>query len=69
MPLSYQELINEIIAHGGSFVRHGRSHDLYASASGEPILIPRHHGDVPKGLERKILRQIQYGERGFRRFK
>lgn len=52
MPLSYQELINEIFAHGGSFVRHGRSHDLYASASGEPILIPRHHGDVPKGLER-----------------
>lgn len=37
MPLSYQELIEEIFAHGGTFVRHGRSHDQYASASGEPI--------------------------------
>lgn len=69
MPLTYQELIDEIFAHGGSFVRHGGSHDRYVSASGEPIFIPRHHGDVPKGLEQKILKQIKYSERGFRRVK
>lgn len=56
MPPSYQELIEEIFAHGGTFVRHGRSHDQYASASGEPIWVSRHRGDVPKGLERKVFK-------------
>lgn len=69
MPLSYEELIDEIFAQGGSFVRHGRGHDQYASASGERISIPRHRGDVPKGLEQKVLKQLKYGAKGFRRVK
>lgn len=69
MPLSYQELIEEIFAHGGTFVRHGRSHDQYASVSGEPIWAPRHRGDVPKGLERKVFKQLRLGEQGLRRVK
>lgn len=63
MPLSYQELIEEIFAHGGTFVRHGRSHDQYASASGEPIWVPRHRGDVPKGLERKVFSSSDWESR------
>lgn len=69
MLISYQELIEEIFAHGGTFVRHGRSHDQYASASGEPIWVPRHRGDAPKGLERKVFKQLRLGEQGFRRVK
>lgn len=69
MPLSYQELIEEIFAHGGTFVRRGRSHDQYASVSGEPIWVPRHRGDVPKGLERKVFKRLRLGEQGFRRVK
>lgn len=38
-------------------VRNGRSHDLYESASGAQIAIPRHSKDLGRGLTRKIIKQ------------
>lgn len=40
-----------------SFVRHGANHDVYRSANGATIPIPRHPRDLSKGTLRKILRE------------
>ena len=43
---------------GLQFVRHGGNHDVYRSASGVKIAIPRHPRDLGRGLVRKILSEV-----------
>lgn len=42
---------------GLKFVRHGGNHDIYENKNGTPVSIPRHPGDLKKGLIQKILKQ------------
>ena len=43
---------------GLKFVRHGGNHDVYRSASGVKVAIPRHPRDLGRGLVRKILSEV-----------
>ena len=42
---------------GLEFVRNGGSHDVYRARNGKKIPIPRHPGDLGRGLVRKILQE------------
>jgi predicted RNA binding protein YcfA (HicA-like mRNA interferase family) len=42
---------------GLEWVRSGGNHDIYRTRNGQTIPIPRHPGDLGRGLIRKILRE------------
>jgi len=53
MPMTAREGIRLILDGGGKKVRSGKKHDIYV-IHGIPIAIPRHKGDLSKGVERQI---------------
>lgn len=54
-PSKLVKKLKEVV--GLEFVRNGGSHDIYRTRSGRTIPIPRHPGDLGRGLIRKILRE------------
>ncbi|MCD8199549.1 MAG: type II toxin-antitoxin system HicA family toxin [Coriobacteriaceae bacterium] len=58
MPLTYRSAVKLIKENGGVFVRHGANHDLYCTADGKIISVPRHPGDLSAGVERSIKRAL-----------
>lgn len=58
MPLTRQQAIRLIFQCGGEFLRHGAKHDIYVSASGEEIQIPRHRKDLSYGVERDLKKKL-----------
>lgn len=58
--LSSGKLIRKLKEVAGlQLVRHGGNHDIYRTRSGKTISIPRHPGDLGRGLIRDILRQAE----------
>ena len=58
MPMNYRQAAKLIRKHGGGFLRHGRNHDVYLSAEGVEIEVPRHPGDFTIGVEKDIKRKL-----------
>lgn len=56
--MKYRELIEKLKKLGWNFERHGGNHDIY-KRKGETIEIPRHKGEVPKGLAIGILKKAK----------
>lgn len=54
MPLTAREAIRLIRKNGGRFVRHGARHDIFESADGKEIQVPRHVKDLTPGVEHDI---------------
>lgn len=54
MPLTAREAVKLIRMSGGRFVRHGGRHDIYETADGTEIQVPRHVRDLSPGVERDI---------------
>lgn len=58
MPLTAREAVRLIRKQGGRFVRHGGAHDIYESADGTEIQVPRHAKDLSPGVERDIKQKL-----------
>lgn len=58
MPLTAREAAKLIRKNGGKFVRHGSRHDIFETADGEEIQVPRHQGDLSPGVEREIKNKL-----------
>lgn len=58
MPLTAREVIKLIKKMGGRFVRHGGRHDIYETADGTEIQVPRHAKDLSSGVERDIKQKL-----------
>ena len=58
MPLTKREAEQLIRMHGGYFDHHGGSHDVWIAPNGSIILLPRHAGDLKKGLENNIYKKL-----------
>ena len=58
MPLTPRDAFRLIRKHGGKFVRHGGRHDIFESADGKEIQVPRHSGDLSPGVERSIKEKL-----------
>ena len=59
MPMDYRQAAKLIRKHGGKFVRHGASHDIFETADGQEISLPRHKDeDISKGVERDIKKKL-----------
>lgn len=41
----------------GWTLQHGKSHDIFVSPSGQKVPVPRHKGDLKKGLALAILKK------------
>ena len=54
MPMTKREAEGLAKESGARFMRHGASHDLWLSADGEIIAIPRHPKDFTRGVEHDI---------------
>lgn len=54
-PMRRRELLRELEGCGARFVREGGGHTIYASLSGEALVVPRHN-EVSSGVTRKLLR-------------
>lgn len=55
--MKYSELIRLLTKSGCRFISNGGRHDLWENKDGMPFFIPRHQSaEVPKGMERKILK-------------
>ena len=58
MPMTKRDAEKLARQHGARFVRHGASHDLWMSADGEIISIPRHPKDFTRGVEHDIKSKL-----------
>lgn len=58
MPLTNREAAKLIKKHGGRFVRHGSRHDIFETADGQEIQVPRHAKDLSPGVERDIKQKL-----------
>lgn len=58
MPLTSREAAKLIKKSGGRFVRNGGRHDIFETADGKEIQVPRHPGDLSSGVERDIRKKL-----------
>lgn len=58
MPLTAREAARLIRKSGGRFVSHGGRHDIYETADGTEIQVPRHAKDLSPGVERDIKEKL-----------
>jgi predicted RNA binding protein YcfA (HicA-like mRNA interferase family) len=58
MPMTKREAERLAKENGARFMRHGASHDLWMSADGEIIAIPRHPKDFTRGVEHDIKSKL-----------
>lgn len=58
VPLTYRSAVRLIKKQGGRFGYHGAEHDIFYSADGKPIAVPRHPGDLSSGVERSIKKRL-----------
>lgn len=57
--LRMRELVKEMERRGFALLRHGGKHDIYALASsGHQIVVPRHPGDMPTGLVKRLQKEL-----------
>lgn len=54
-PLPYRKVERALKRNGFRIVRQRGSHVFFERADGRTTVVPRHGGDVPPGLVRKIL--------------
>ncbi len=57
MPMRYRDAVRYILDRGGMFVCHGREHDTFAMPWGTKIRVPRHRGDLSRGVEDDIKKR------------
>lgn len=60
MPWTAKRAVKEIRKRGGKLERHGAEHDYYRMPNGIPVSVPRHAGDLTKGVEHDIKKRIGY---------
>ncbi len=58
MPFDYRAAVRLIARNGGRLVRHGASHDVFVTRDGTQIIVPRHPGDLSRGVERDIKKKL-----------
>ena len=58
MPLTAREAAKLIKKLGGKFIRHGSRHDIFETADGTEIQVPRHAKDLSPGVERDIKEKL-----------
>ena len=58
MPMTKREAEKLIREHGGRLVRNGGGHDVWETADGAIIVVPRHPGDLSAGVEGKIKKAL-----------
>ena len=58
MPLDYRGAMKLMRKHRCKFVRHGSKHDIFETAEGVEIQVPRHPGDFSSGVEKDIKAKL-----------
>lgn len=59
MPMTKRDAEKMARDSGAKFLRHGASHDLWLSAGGELVKIPRHPKDFTRGVEHDIKSKLR----------
>ena len=59
LPFTYRDSVALIRTHGGIFLKHGSNHDLFRMPTGLIVPVPRHRGDLSRGVEASIRRSVR----------
>ena len=55
--MTYRQALRLIKANGGTFTGHGKEHDEFTMPWGTKVQVPRHRGDLSRGVEDDIRKR------------